>query len=289
MSLRRHLSKLLGRNQFIKGISIAIRDHRSSQIPLSATPFGFSIAGPKSMISGEFEKEETPIIKRLIAHSSLFINIGANIGYYCCFAGQASKRIIAFEPHSANSKILLRNLEANGYATLAEIYPTAVGGEHGILKLYGSGTAASLVDGWAGIPSTNYTLVPVVTLDGIMAGRFEDVPTLILIDVEGAEFSVLQGAFETLRKEKKPWWVIEISILDHQPIGTNINPNLLPTYDLIVTNGYEIWTLSQKPRKVLREEIERIIEKKSNSLGTHNFLCIPPIDSDKAVSILKGD
>ena len=145
----------------------------------------------------------------------------------------AKKPIIAFEPHPVNSRILLRNLEGNGFSKNAEIYPTAVGDQNGILKLFGSGTAASLVDGWAGISTENSILVPVVTLDGILDGRFIDKSIFILIDVEGAELSVLKGALNTLQRNRKPCWLVEITITEHQPAGVIINPNLVATFNLI--------------------------------------------------------
>jgi FkbM family methyltransferase len=239
------------------------------------------------MTDGSFEQEETPIIQRLIAQNDIFINIGANVGYYCCFAAIAEKPIIAFEPHAVNSRILLRNLEINGFSKNVEIYPTAVGAENGILKLFGSGTAASLVNGWAGISSENSTLVPVVTLDGVLAGRFEDQSIFILIDVEGAEFSVIQGAVATLKRNRKPWWMIEICITDHQPAGVKINPYLLPTFDLLNGAGYEVWTLSNTPRRIIREEVVKIDETEIDTIKIHNFLCVDPSCATEALEAIK--
>lgn len=287
MHSRKIFLSLLDGFPSLKNILIAIRDHKNTQISALKTPFGFRFAGPAAMTDGSFEEEETPIIQRLIAKNDIFINIGANVGYYCCFAGMAGKPIIAFEPHSVNSRILLRNLEINGFSDNAEIYPTAVGAKNGILKLYGSGTAASLVDGWAGMSSENATLVPVVTLDGVLAGRFEDQSIFILIDVEGAEYSVIQGAVATLKRNRKPWWMIEICITDHQPAGVKINPHLLSTFDLLDASGYEMWTLSDTPRKIQREEVMKIEETKVDTIKFHNFLCVDPSCVMEALEAIK--
>jgi FkbM family methyltransferase len=272
----------------VRDTLIAIRDYRNTLVPAQETSFGFKFAGPNAMVSGTFEQEETPIIQKLISKNDIFINIGANVGYYCCFAALAKKLIIAFEPHTVNSRILLRNLEANQFSKYAEVYPTAVGAENGILRLYGSGTAASLVDGWAGMSSDNATLVPVVTLDGVLAGRFEDQTIFILIDVEGAEFSVIQGAVATLQRSRKPWWMIEICITDHQPSGVKINPHLLPTFDLLDAAGYEVWTFSDSPRRIPRDEVVKIVETKVDTIKFHNFLCVEPACAMEALEVIKN-
>jgi FkbM family methyltransferase len=287
MYLRKIIFSLLKNFPNLKNSIIAVRDHWNTVIPARETPFGFKFAGPSAMTDGSFEHAETPIIRRLIAQNDIFINIGANVGYYCCFAAIAEKPIIAFEPHAVNSRILLRNLEINGFSKNVEIYPTAVGAENGILKLFGSGTAASLVNGWAGISSENSTLVPVVTLDGVLAGRFEDQSIFILIDVEGAEFSVIQGAVATLKRNRKPWWMIEICITDHQPAGVKINPYLLPTFDLLNGAGYEVWTLSNTPRRIIREEVVKIDETEIDTIKIHNFLCVDPSCATEALEAIK--
>lgn len=276
MNFRKLILILLQQFPGLRETLIAIRDQKSSMIPARETPFGFKMAGPSEMTDGSFEQEETPIIQKLIGINDVFINIGANVGYYCCFAGMAKKPIIAFEPHATNSRILLRNLETNGFSEKAEVYPTAVGAENGILKLYGSGTAASLINGWGGASSENFTLVPVVTLDGVLAGRYRNQSIFILIDVEGAELSVLQGAIETLHRDRKPCWLIEITISEHQPAGTEINPNLVATFDLIYNAGYEVWSLCKKPRKIRREEVISIAATAVDTIGIHNFLCLEP-------------
>ena len=46
------------------------------------TPMGFKLVGNKSMQNGQFEPEETQIVKNIIPRVDMVINVGANIGYY---------------------------------------------------------------------------------------------------------------------------------------------------------------------------------------------------------------
>ena len=151
---------------------VSIRDTELGNRPIVQTPHGFSLAGSESMTNGKFEVIETRLVQRLLEHFDVFINIGANVGYYCCFAAKAGRKVVAFEPHPVNCRLLLRNLKQNGFEKQAEVYPTAAGAEPGILELFGSGTAASLVEGWAGISSDNSMLVPLLRLDDVLRGRF---------------------------------------------------------------------------------------------------------------------
>ena len=53
-----------------------------------ATPFGFKFIGNKAMQRGEFEVEETALVRALLPSVDVLVNVGANIGYYCCIAAR---------------------------------------------------------------------------------------------------------------------------------------------------------------------------------------------------------
>ena len=70
------------------------------------------------MQSGQFEVEETRIVHELLGDVDVLINIGANIGYYCCIALERKKRVIAFEPLPRNLEFLMKNVTLNGMEDL---------------------------------------------------------------------------------------------------------------------------------------------------------------------------
>lgn len=244
--------------------------HEEPQI----TPMGFKLNGNRAMQSGTFEPAETDIFGRIVSNVDVVINVGANIGYYCCIALSRGKNVIAFEPIHLNLRYLLRNIKANHWESRIEVYPLALSDKPGVIEIYGGGTGASLVKGWAGVPEQQATLVPCSTLDHVLGSRLQGKRCLFLVDIEGAEQFMLEGAIFTLDMEPTPIWMMEVSITEHQPKGTKINPNLLTTFNTFWSRGYEVWTADKECRLVAQQEIEDIVESGVDSLQTHNFLFI---------------
>lgn len=248
------------------------RENRRYVSPPDLRSMGFRFMGSEAMENGSFEPEETAIFKRIIAGCDVLINVGANVGYYCCLALQAGKRVVAYEPLPSNQRALYANIWANGWQEQIEVLPLALADKPQILKLYGGGTGASLVDGWAGADSAHYTLVPASTLDLTIQERFRDQRVFLLVDVEGAEYGMLRGAARMLARDPKPVWLVEIAVHEHQPKGIAINPRLVETFDLFWQAGYRAWTAQSSPRLVKREEVAAIVASGSDTLGTHNFI-----------------
>ena len=157
---------------------------------------------------------------------------------------------------------------------MIEIIPIALSDKIGIINIFGSGTGASLIKGWAGVPQKYFRLVPSSTMDNILDCRFQDQLCLILVDIEGSEKYMLKGAVKMLSRRLKPIWIVEICILMNQPKGIVINPNLLSTFEIFWHNNYEAWTADKFLRFVCFEEIKAIIESGINTLHTKNFIFI---------------
>jgi FkbM family methyltransferase len=279
------LVKLFLRRRFTASAKIYrdLRDSRALRAEPVMTPQGFRFIGNVAMQNGTFEQEETGLVDRLLRNVDVLVNVGANIGYYCCMALQAGRDVVAFEPIDLNVQYLLKNLKANGWQDSAEVYPIAVTSGVGLIEIYGAGSGASTVEGWAGTPSADVRLVPASTLDLVLGERFLGKRCLVVVDIEGAELGMLRGATMMLTASPKPVWMVEISIDEHQPAGTPVNPNLVPTFQLFLDHGYEAWTAEHRPRAVTMEEVSRVAATAVNSFGTHNFLFIERGARDKVL------
>jgi len=247
------------------------RDTLDANREPALTPLGFRFGGNRMMEEGRFEEEEVEIAKNHLASADILINVGANIGYYCCIALSLGKKVIAFEPIPLNLFSLYRNITANGWGDI-EIFPLALGNRHGVTTIFGGGTGASLIEGWAGTPTYYSRTVPMNTLDNILGTRLAGMRSFFLIDVEGGERGVLEGAEKQLTLNPKPVWMVEIQTTSHQPSGRNVNPDLQRTFEMFWDHEYEAWTAERKPKMISKEDIERVSLGGINHLGTHNFV-----------------
>ena len=85
-----------------------------SKIEVS-TPFGYKMVtrnyiANRMMLKGTFEQEELDIINSHLNSSEVFVDVGANIGYYTCIARSLGKYVVAFEPQVQNLECLYANL-----------------------------------------------------------------------------------------------------------------------------------------------------------------------------------
>jgi FkbM family methyltransferase len=247
------------------------RDLLDQRHPPRNTPWGFCFSGHDAMADGSFEPEETKVVRRLLADVDVLVNVGANVGYYCCHALSMGKPVIAVEPNTRNLHYLLKNIQNNGWAKLAEVFPVAMGSGADIMKMWGGGTGASLIKGWAAIPESYVTQVPILSLDRVLGDALRGKKALILVDIEGAEFMMLQGANQTLIDEPRPIWMMEISTTDHQPESTVMNPHFAKTFELFFAQGYRAFTADEAAMEITPAIVRKVVAGAQN-LVTNNFM-----------------
>jgi FkbM family methyltransferase len=130
----------------------------------------------------------------------VFYDIGANVGMFTCFIAQAlpPEHVIAFEPHPTNAEQLEENLTLNELE--ATIHKIALADEESTAELAvderdeaGAGRHALAVGG-----EDETITVDLVRGDTLIAEGTVLAPTVLKIDVEGAELDVLRGLQNTL-------------------------------------------------------------------------------------------
>ena len=216
-------------------------ERRLMNSPITTSRLGFKFGGNPQMVDGSFEASETVLLKKAIEMNNVFVDIGANVGYYTCIALSKKKHVISFEPLAANLDILYKNLLANGWKSNVEIFPIGLSGDIGMLEIYGRDTGASLIKNWSNNKGLDPEIIPVNKLDNVILNTLKDKKVLIKIDVEGAEYNVLLGASEILSLEPKPMLFLEIA-LDYGHPG--LNPNYTKTFDLLWKYGYQVFSIT---------------------------------------------
>lgn len=280
-ALKRFLDRIPSIANFRRRMSLGrfeLRDiynsYFSRSLSSQVTPYGFKLIGSSSihhaaMQRGEFEPEETALFSRLFDEVDVFVDVGANVGFYTCLAKTKGIHVLAVEPMEKNLDHLFQNLSANSWDDV-EVFPLGLSGRPGVAKLYGaSSTGASLIQSWAGASRLFSRTISLSTLDILLGDRFNGKELFIKIDVEGAEYSVLQGAAKTLQATPMPIWVIEVCLDEYHPNG--LNPNFAALFDLFWQHGYEARTADARNAVVTREDIERWVRAGSSDSGTINY------------------
>jgi len=243
--------------------------------PLVETPLGFRFAGPAHMQDGSFEPEEQAFLRARLARIDVFVDVGANAGYFTCIARHGGTRVVAIEPAAQNLDLLFRNIKANGW-TDVEVLPVGLAGSPGLGTLYGDGTAASLVTRWAGVSEAWQRTIPLTTLDAAVGGRFEGQRLLIKVDVEGAEYAVVEGAAATLARRPSPVWLVEVCFSENFPAG--VNPHFRDVFERFWGAGYRARSL-EADRAVERDDVERWLRHGRRDFGYVSYVFERPADA----------
>jgi FkbM family methyltransferase len=150
------------------------------------------------LAAGEvWEPLETELVRRLVGSGDIFIDGGANIGWYSVVAGRANASVVAAEPMSKNLRLLRENIELNGVAGVVTVLPAALGARPGSANLQLSPDNQG--DHRVSISPVGKTeRVEITTIDVVCIGQ---TPRLVKLDTQGSEARILRGAWRTLSFE----------------------------------------------------------------------------------------
>ena len=241
----------------------------SSQRKFMRTSLGFYFIGAESMETSRSAAGETEIVISRLREADVFIDGGANTGFFSMLACQQNVRTLAYEPNSANFSLLLRNIEKNAFKNIVASQ-IALGSGPAIMKLYGGGQGASLRPNWGGMASTYSTEVKVDSLDNLIAKRFPKERLFIKIDVEGHELEVLKGAAVLLSRTPRPVWLVEHGFTEN--FSGSINPNFAQLFQLFWSLGYTARTADLERRIVHPADVNRWLASGVRDFGYVNYL-----------------
>jgi FkbM family methyltransferase len=139
-----------------------------------------------------FEPHVTSVIRRILKEGDVFLDIGANIGYFTMLASslvKANGKVIAFEPNPQNLQLIYSSLIQSHVQNVA-VYPYAVSDVAAILRFTTVGSNGGVVTEKSK-GTRHHLLVPAVVLDEILKNELKI--DLIKIDIEAHEPSAIKG------------------------------------------------------------------------------------------------
>lgn len=155
------------------------------------------------------EERELKMISRHLADGGVFVDIGANIGYYALNASLlGADKVIAIEPNPAILARLTDNIALNNLSSKIAVHEVAVGAQKGVAKLtiadndFGS---SSIVDYSVGAQNI---AVPILPLFEILKTEAVDMASIIKIDIEGMEDRAMFPYFEAIEPENYPKLIV---------------------------------------------------------------------------------
>ncbi len=161
--------------------------------------------GPASIISLNYiplldDVKLTKFFIKNFKENDIFYDIGANYGYYTYLALEFCKEVHSFEPLSEIFYYLKLNLENEKRSFLNNVALSNENGEVTIHKSkYGLGGSTIITDVYENSKNSfsGEEKVKTITLDDYLKNHTP--PTIIKIDVEGAENLVLEGGNNLLK------------------------------------------------------------------------------------------
>ncbi len=219
-------------NRFLRQL---VRWHLFPSIMRAKTFYGTTVYVPmasalplkaKGFYSGE-DLKLTSFIADIIKPGDVFIDGGANYGWYSLFAEALGAEVHSFEPTPKVFKVLEKNSRGKNITP----YQAALWRSDGDMTFHDLGDGYDVINtlldprrfGWKG--SINQYGVKTMTLDDLPRADF------IKLDCEGAEYEILAGAKKALNHG--PVLVVELAASERE---TGEWGNLV---DLLAKKGYK--------------------------------------------------
>jgi len=178
---------------------------------------------------GPYEEDVYKIIGSLIDPDSVIFDIGANYGWYSLIFSKIfpDARVFAFEPIPSTFNYLGKNISLNNCDGI-KAFNYGLSNESGAINFYfypelsGNASITNVSD------REDVQIIPctVKRLDEFVLEN-DVYPDFIKCDVEGAEFLVFQGAYETIKKYKP---IIFSEMLRKWAAKFNYHPNQIISF-----------------------------------------------------------
>jgi FkbM family methyltransferase len=164
-----------------------------------------------------WEPSVTKRVKRL--EGQIFVDCGANLGYYSFIAARRFRVVYAMEPEPNNIVQLKRGIDRAGFKNI-HVVEAAIADNEGYTLLSHSALPNPHPGHWTiekeyvftptrhkrvQIPTNQSITVPVHTLPNVLPNEIIDV---VKVDVEGAEWRILKGAESIMPRIRT--WIIEL-------------------------------------------------------------------------------
>lgn len=222
-----------------------------------------------------FEKFETELVKKEIKNGDIVLDIGANIGYFSLVFSQVvgtNGRVFAFEPDPNNFALLKKNVEINNLKNVA-LNQKAVSDVSKSLPLYLCEYNHAQHRIYPSPRCNETVMVDAITIDEYLAGtEFYNRINFVKMDVEGAEYNVIEGMKKTLKSNPNLKILCEFSpkqIREHGLKPENI-------LDQLLKHSFKIYPITTAGKKIIPIDYSKSVIDEIMNIGHGlNLFCVP--------------
>lgn len=222
-------------------------------------------------ILGIYEPLAVKHFQNSIKPGDTVLDIGAHIGYYTLMAAKRvgkKGKVYAFEPNKDNCALLTQNVKLNGFKNVV-LVNKAVSKTSGRVKFFLSRVSTgmhSLVD--IDNDSDNNIEVEAVSLNDFFGKKIPNVST-IKMDIEGGEYTALEGMDRLLKKNKHMTILTEFS--PYSIIKAEKSPRGF--LNLLMSYGFKLYSIEESSKKLVLIKVQK-------------FIAECPVDRDWHVNLL---
>ncbi len=195
------------------------------------------------------EKDQLEGLLKLLKADDVLYDIGSSVGAWSIPAAMKANKgkVISFEPDPENLDRLKKNYELNGIANF-QIMPIALGDEVGELELFTAGAYAASPSLRPVNKISTSIKVKIEVVDHLLEQKAIPLPTVVKIDIEGAEMMALKGMGKLLESKQKP----RALVLELHPLFLpSFNTNLTEIFKFLIDRGYQIGELASREDQVI--------------------------------------
>lgn len=223
-------------------------------------PNTLEVVGKELYINGVYEKRTLEIIKNSLKSSSVFFDVGANIGSISLpIAKTAGAQIHAFEPSKLSFSFLGKNVQDN-HLTNITLNNLAVHSEDDLeMQFYEAEEKYGNSSLSATYSQQPHYLVKTISLDAYCKRKDISKIDVLKIDVQGYEIEVLKGAENLLNAKAINTIIFEMESWAEKQAGYPVGAS----QQFLLDHGYELFSMQSKKQEKVETE------------GSHMFVARP--------------
>ena len=231
---------------------------------------------------GVWEPYETSLVLSLLRPGDVFVDVGANIGYFSVLAASVvgdAGAVFAFEPDPENFRLLRANAGLNGLARCI------VAVEAGLAAAAGDGhlflSEDNLGDHQIYAADEARSSLPITLYNGsrYLVGRLQRLD-LLKVDTQGSEYEVMNGLLPLLCELPRPPRII-IELTPHSLRQAGSSGRAL--IELLATLGQPLWIIDHIEHRLAASSAEELavwcdnVEAVTGDRGFMNILVGPGV------------